>query len=339
MSKHVVLTGDRPTGRLHIGHYIGSLKNRVTLQNSGDYDNFIMIADTQALTDNARNPEKIRQSLMEVALDYLAVGIDPAKSTILVQSAVPALAELTMYYLDLVTVARLNRNPTVKTEIKQKAFGESVPAGFLIYPVSQAADITAFKADTVPVGDDQEPMLEQTREIVRTFNRTYNKVVLVEPEGYFPPKGLGRLPGSDGNAKMSKSLNNGIYLADSADVVQKKIMSMYTDPNHIHVEDPGQVEGNVVFTYLDIFDPDQAAVAELKAQYQHGGLGDVKLKRRLVDVMEAVLTPIRERREAYAKDMGAVEQMLIDGTAKANVVANQTLAEVRAAIGFNYFDK
>lgn len=339
MSKHVVLTGDRPTGRLHIGHYIGSLKNRVTLQNSGDYDNFIMIADTQALTDNARNPEKIRQSLMEVALDYLAVGIDPAKSTILVQSAVPALAELTMYYLDLVTVARLNRNPTVKTEIKQKAFGESVPAGFLIYPVSQAADITAFKADTVPVGDDQEPMLEQTREIVRTFNRTYNKVVLVEPEGYFPPKGLGRLPGIDGNAKMSKSLNNGIYLADSADVVQKKIMSMYTDPNHIHVEDPGQVEGNVVFTYLDIFDPDQAAVAELKAQYQHGGLGDVKLKRRLVDVMEAVLTPIRERREAYAKDMGAVEQMLIDGTAKANVVANQTLAEVRAAIGFNYFDK
>lgn len=339
MSKHVVLTGDRPTGRLHIGHYIGSLKNRVTLQNSGDYDNFIMIADTQALTDNARNPEKIRQSLMEVALDYLAVGIDPAKSTILVQSAVPALAELTMYYLDLVTVARLNRNPTVKTEIKQKAFGESVPAGFLIYPVSQAADITAFKADTVPVGDDQEPMLEQTREIVRTFNRTYNKDVLVEPEGYFPPKGLGRLPGIDGNAKMSKSLNNGIYLADSADVVQKKIMSMYTDPNHIHVEDPGQVEGNVVFTYLDIFDPDQAAVAELKAQYQHGGLGDVKLKRRLVDVMEAVLTPIRERRESYAKDMGAVEQMLIDGTAKANVVANQTLAEVRAAIGFNYFDK
>lgn len=339
MSKHVVLTGDRPTGRLHIGHYIGSLKNRVTLQNSGDYDNFIMIADTQALTDNARNPEKIRQSLMEVALDYLAVGIDPAKSTILVQSAVPALAELTMYYLDLVTVARLNRNPTVKTEIKQKAFGESVPAGFLIYPVSQAADITAFKADTVPVGDDQEPMLEQTREIVRTFNRTYNKDVLVEPEGYFPPKGLGRLPGIDGNAKMSKSLNNGIYLADSADVVQKKIMSMYTDPNHIHVEDPGQVEGNVVFTYLDIFDPDQAAVADLKAQYQHGGLGDVKLKRRLVDVMEAVLTPIRERREAYAKDMGAVEQMLIDGTAKANVVANQTLAEVRAAIGFNYFDK
>lgn len=308
MSKHVVLTGDRPTGRLHIGHYIGSLKNRVTLQNSGDYDNFIMIADTQALTDNARNPEKIRQSLMEVALDYLAVGIDPAKSTILVQSAVPALAELTMYYLDLVTVARLNRNPTVKTEIKQKAFGESVPAGFLIYPVSQAADITAFKADTVPVGDDQEPMLEQTREIVRTFNRTYNKDVLVEPEGYFPPKGLGRLPGIDGNAKMSKSLNNGIYLADSADVVQKKIMSMYTDPNHIHVEDPGQVEGNVVFTYLDIFDPDQSAVAELKAQYQHGGLGDVKLKRRLVDVMEAVLTPIRERREAYAKDMAPLNK-------------------------------
>ncbi|WP_461225663.1 tryptophan--tRNA ligase [Lacticaseibacillus suihuaensis] len=337
MTKHTILTGDRPTGRLHIGHYIGSLQNRVALQNSGAYNNFIMIADTQALTDNARNPEKIRNSLMEVALDYLAVGIDPAKSTILVQSGVPALTELTMYYLDLVTVSRLNRNPTVKTEIKQKAFGESVPAGFLIYPVSQAADITAFKADTVPVGDDQEPMLEQTREIVRTFNRTYNKEVLVEPEGYFPPKGQGRLPGIDGNAKMSKSLNNGIYLADSADVVRQKIMSMYTDPNHIHVEDPGQVEGNMVFTYLDIFDSDKAKVAELKAQYQHGGLGDVKIKRYLNEVMDGILTPIRERRETYAKDMDQVAQILIDGTAKANEVANQTLAEVRDAIGFNYF--
>ncbi|WP_179394109.1 tryptophan--tRNA ligase [Lacticaseibacillus absianus] len=337
MAQHTFLTGDRPTGRLHIGHYIGSLQNRVTLQNSGEYDNFIMIADTQALTDNARNPEKIRNSLMEVALDYLAVGIDPAKSTILIQSGVPALAELTMYYLDLVTVARLNRNPTVKTEIRQKAFGESVPAGFLVYPVSQAADITAFKADTVPVGDDQEPMLEQTREIVRTFNRTYGKDVLVEPEGYFPPKGSGRLPGIDGNAKMSKSLNNGIYLADDADTVKRKIMSMYTDPNHIHVDDPGQVEGNVVFTYLDIFDPDQAHVAELKAQYQHGGLGDVKIKRYLNDVMDAVLTPIRTRRETYAKDMASVQQILIDGTAKANEVADQTLQEVRDAIGFNYF--
>ncbi|WP_225048059.1 tryptophan--tRNA ligase [Lacticaseibacillus kribbianus] len=337
MTKHTILTGDRPTGRLHIGHYIGSLQNRVALQNSGEYNNFIMIADTQALTDNARNPEKIRNSLMEVALDYLAVGIDPAKSTILVQSGVPALTELTMYYLDLVSVSRLNRNPTVKTEIKQKAFGESVPAGFLIYPVSQAADITAFKADTVPVGDDQEPMLEQTREIVRTFNRTYNKEVLVEPEGYFPPKGQGRLPGIDGNAKMSKSLNNGIYLADTADVVRKKIMSMYTDPNHIYVEDPGQIEGNMVFTYLDIFDQDKAKVAELKAQYQHGGLGDVKIKRYLNEVMDGILTPIRERRETYAKDMDQVAQILIDGTAKANEIANQTLEEVRDAIGFNYF--
>ncbi|MCI1893526.1 MAG: tryptophan--tRNA ligase [Lactobacillus sp.] len=337
MTKKVILTGDRPTGRLHIGHYIGSLKNRVALQNSGDYNTFIMIADTQALTDNARNPEKIRHSLMEVALDYLAVGIDPAKSTILVQSGVPALTELTMYYLDLVSVSRLNRNPTVKTEIKQKAFGESVPAGFLIYPVSQAADITAFKADTVPVGDDQEPMLEQTREIVRTFNRTYQKEVLVEPEGYFPPKGLGRLPGIDGNAKMSKSLNNGIYLADDADTVQKKIMSMYTDPDHIHVQDPGKVEGNVVFTYLDVFDPDKAKVADLKAQYEHGGLGDVKIKRYLNEVMEATLAPIRARREEYAKDMDAVADMLIAGTKHANDVANQTLTEVRDAIGFNYF--
>lgn len=337
MAKKVILTGDRPTGRLHIGHYIGSLKNRVELQNSGDYETYIMIADMQALTDNARDPEKIRHSLLQVALDYLAVGIDPAKSTILVQSQIPALSELTMYYLDLVTVARLDRNPTVKTEIKQKGFDQSVPAGFLIYPVSQAADITAFKADTVPVGDDQEPMLEQTREIVRSFNRTYNKDVLVEPEGYFPPKGLGRLPGIDGNAKMSKSLNNGIYLADDADTVQKKIMSMYTDPNHIHVEDPGQVEGNVVFTYLDIFDPDKAKVAELKAQYQHGGLGDVKIKRYLNEVMEAILEPIRTRRENYAKDMGEVEHMLQAGSAKANEVANRTLQEVRDAIGFNYF--
>ncbi len=337
MAKRTFLTGDRPTGRLHIGHYIGSLKNRVALQNSGEYNNYVMIADTQALTDNANNPEKIRHSLMEVALDYLAVGIDPQKTTILVQSAIPALSELTMYYLDLVTVNRLNRNPTVKAEIKQKAFGESVPAGFFVYPVSQAADITAFKADTVPVGDDQEPMLEQTREIVRTFNRTYNTSVLVEPEGYFPPKGSGRLPGIDGNAKMSKSLNNGIYLADDADTVQKKIMSMYTDPNHIHVEDPGQVEGNVVFTYLDVFDQDQAKVAELKAQYQHGGLGDVKIKRYLNEVMDGVLRPIRERREEYAQDMAGVQQILIDGTARANEVANQTLQEVRDAIGFNYF--
>lgn len=337
MAKNIILTGDRPTGKLHIGHYIGSLKNRVALQNTGDYESYIMIADLQALTDNARDPEKIRRSLHEVALDYLAVGIDPSKSTIFVQSQIPALSELTMYYLDLVSVSRLNRNPTVKTEIKQKAFGESVPAGFLIYPVSQAADITAFKATTVPVGDDQEPMLEQTREIVRTFNRTYNTDVLVEPEGYFPPKGSGRLPGIDGNAKMSKSLGNGIYLSDDADTVKKKIMSMYTDPNHIHVEDPGQVEGNVVFTYLDTFGTDTEKIAELKEHYRAGGLGDVKIKRYLIDVMEEVLQPIRERRLEYAKDMASVTAMLKAGSEKANLVAEQTLAEVRAAIGVNYF--
>jgi len=292
MTKKVILTGDRPTGKLHIGHYDGSLKNRVELQNSGDYDSFIMIADQQALTDNARDPEKIRHSLIQVALDYLAVGIDPAKSTILIQSQIPALSELTMHYLNIVSVARLNRNPTVKTEIQQKAFGESVPAGFFIYPVSQAADITAFKADTVPVGDDQEPMLEQTREIVRSFNHIYEQDILVEPTGYFPPKGMGRIPGLDGNAKMSKSLNNAIYLSDDADTVAKKVMSMYTDPEHIQVSDPGHVQGNTVFTYLDIFDPDKQHVADLKEQYQAGGLGDVKIKRYLNEVLEAVLEPI-----------------------------------------------
>lgn len=259
MAKKVILTGDRPTGKLHIGHYVGSLKNRVELQNSGDYETFIMIADMQALTDNARDPEKIRHSLIQVALDYLAVGIDPKKSTILVQSQIPALPELTQHYSNLVTVSRLNRNPTVKTEIKQKHFGQSVPVGFEMYPISQAADITAFKATTVPVGDDQEPMLEQTREIVRSFNSIYKQDILVEPEGYFPPKGMGRIPGLDGNAKMSKSLGNAIYLSDDEDTITKKVMSMYTDPNHIHVADPGQIEGNTVFTYLDIFDPDRKA--------------------------------------------------------------------------------
>lgn len=314
MAKEILLTGDRPTGKLHIGHYIGSLKNRVKLQNSGKYDPYIMIADTQALTDNARNPEKIRNSLIQVALDYLAVGIDPAKSTIYVQSQIPALFELTAYYMDLVTVARLERNPTVKTEIKQKDFKDSIPIGFLNYPVSQAADITAFKATVIPVGDDQEPMLEQTREIVRTFNRVYNCDVLVEPKGYFPPKGQGRLPGLDGNAKMSKSLGNAIYLADDAKTVQKKVMSMYTDPNHIHVEDPGKVEGNTVFTYLDVFDPDKDKVAELKAEYQKGGLGDVKIKRYLNKVLEAELAPIRERREKFAQDEDAVYEMLLEGS-------------------------
>lgn len=337
MAKEILLTGDRPTGKLHIGHYIGSLKNRVKLQNSGKYDPYIMIADTQALTDNARNPEKIRNSLIQVALDYLAVGIDPAKSTIYVQSQIPALFELTAYYMDLVTVARLERNPTVKTEIKQKDFKDSIPIGFLNYPVSQAADITAFKATVIPVGDDQEPMLEQTREIVRTFNRVYNCDVLVEPKGYFPPKGQGRLPGLDGNAKMSKSLGNAIYLADDAKTVQKKVMSMYTDPNHIHVEYPGKVEGNTVFTYLDVFDPDKDKVAELKAEYQKGGLGDVKIKRYLNKVLEAELAPIRERREKFAQDEDAVYEMLLEGSKKANKVANATLEQVRDAIGLNYF--
>ena len=338
MTKKIILTGDRPTGKLHIGHYVGSLKNRVELQNSGDYETFIMIADMQALTDNARDPEKIRHSLIQVALDYLAVGIDPQKSTILVQSQIPALPELTQHYSNLVTVSRLNRNPTVKNEIRQKKFGQSVPVGFAMYPISQAADITAFKATTVPVGDDQEPMLEQTREIVRIFNSVYNDDILVEPEGYFPPKGMGRIPGLDGNAKMSKSLGNAIYLADDEDTIQKKVMSMYTDPNHIHVEDPGQVEGNTVFTYLDIFDSDKPKVQELKDQYSHGGLGDVKIKRYLNDVLQAELKPIRERRQRYAEDEQGVYQILKKGSERANKVANQTLKEVRDAIGINYFD-
>lgn len=337
MTKEIILTGDRPTGKLHIGHYIGSLKNRVMLQNTGKYDSYIMIADTQALTDNARNPEKIRNSLIEVALDYLAVGLDPEKSTIFVQSQIPALFELTTDYMDLVTLSRLERNPTVKTEIKQKGFGDSLPVGFLTYPVAQAADITAFKATLVPVGDDQEPMLEQTREIVRSFNRTYNVDVLVEPKGYFPPKGQGRLPGLDGNAKMSKSLGNAIYLSDDSETLKKKVMSMYTDPNHIHVEDPGQVEGNTVFTYLDVFDPDKDTVAQLKEDYQKGGLGDVKIKRYLNKVLETELAPIRERRQKYAENLDAVYDMLYQGSQKANQVADQTLQEVRDAIGFNYF--
>ena len=339
MKKKVILTGDRPTGKLHVGHYIGSLKNRVKLQNSGEYHPFIMIADTQALTDNARNPEKISKSLIQVALDYLAVGIDPEISTVFIQSQIPALFELTAYYMDLVTVSRLERNPTVKAEIKQKGFNDSIPVGFLNYPVSQAADITAFKATLVPVGDDQEPMLEQAREIVRTFNRVYNRNVLVEPKGYFPEKGEGRLPGLDGNAKMSKSLNNAIYLSDDAKTVEQKVMSMYTDPQHIHVEDPGKVEGNTVFTYLDIFDPDKDKVAQLKEDYQKGGLGDVKIKRYLNTVLEKELAPIRERRAQYEQDTSAVYDMLIEGSKKANEVANQTLQEVRDAIGLNYFKR
>lgn len=336
-AKEIFLTGDRPTGKLHLGHYVGSLKKRVEMQNEGKYDPFIMIADQQALTDNARDPEKIRNSLLQVALDYLAVGLDPAKSTIFVQSQIPALSELNLYYLNLVTVSRLERNPTVKAEIKQKNFERSLPAGFFTYPVSQAADITAFKAKYVPVGDDQEPMLEQTREIVRSFNSIYKKEVLVEPQGIFAPKGFGRLPGLDGNAKMSKSLGNCIYLSDDAATVRKKVMSMYTDPNHIHVEDPGQVEGNMVFTYLDYFAKDKDKVAALKEQYRAGGLGDVKIKRYLNEVLEEMLEPIRARREEFASDPAQVYAMLKKGCVRANEVANQTLDEVRAAIGVNYF--
>lgn len=336
MKKKVILTGDRPTGKLHIGHYVGSLRERVKMQESGECDPFIMIADQQALTDNARDPEKIRRSLTEVALDYLAVGLDPAKSTLFVQSQIPALAELNLYYLNLVTVSRLERNPTVKAEIQQKNFNRSIPAGFFTYPVSQTADITAFKANLVPVGDDQEPMLEQAREIVRTFNSIYGEV-LVEPEGVFPPKGQGRIPGLDGNAKMSKSLGNAIYLSDDEDTLKKKVMSMYTDPNHIHVEDPGQVEGNVVFTYLDIFDKDTAKVQELKDHYRHGGLGDVKIKRYLMEVLNAELAPIRQRRAEFAKDLPTVMDILKAGSDRANQVAAQTLDEVKDAMGLNYF--
>ncbi|MCU9533847.1 tryptophan--tRNA ligase [Streptococcus sp. CSL10205-OR2] len=342
MGKPIILTGDRPTGKLHVGHYVGSVKNRVLLQNENKYDMFIFLADQQALTDNAKNPEKIIESVGEVALDYLAVGLDPKKATIFLQSQIPELAELTVYYMNLVSVARLQRNPTVKTEIAQKGFGESIPTGFLVYPISQAADITAFKANLVPAGSDQKPMIEQTREIVRSFNHTYKTDVLVEPEGLFPEKeAAGRLPGLDGNAKMSKSLNNGIYLADDPDTLKKKIMSMYTDPNHIRVEDPGQVEGNMVFHYLDVFGKkeDQAEIERMKEQYQKGGLGDVKTKRFLLDIMERELAPIRNRRLEFAKDMGEVYRMLEKGSEKAREKAAQTLSEVKSAMGINYFNK
>lgn len=339
MTKEILLTGDRPTGKLHIGHYVGSLKNRVAMQNSGEYDSFIMIADTQAFTDNARDPEKIKNSLIEVALDYLAVGIDPAKSTIFVQSQIQGLPELTQYFMNLVSVARLERNPTVKTEIQQKGFNESLPAGFLTYPVAQAADITIFKATKVPVGDDQEPMLEQARELVRSFNNAYKTDVLLEPQGVFPPKGQGRIPGTDGNGKMSKSLGNGIYLSDDFDTVAKKVKSMYTDPKHLRVEDSGHIEGNVVFTYLDIFDPDKKQVQELKNQYQQGGLGDMKIKNYLLEVLENELKPIREKRLEFQKDTDAVLKILQDGSDRANKVAEETMKEVRHVIGVDYFSK
>jgi len=338
MDKKIILTGDRPTGKLHIGHYIGSLKNRVALQESGLYESFIMIADQQALTDNARNPEIIKKSLTEVALDYLAVGIDPSKSNIFIQSQIPELNELTMHYLNLVTLSRLERNPTVKQEIKQKNFENSIPAGFLIYPVSQAADITAFKATTVPVGEDQLPMIEQTREIVRSFNSIYGEV-LVEPEAVLPSSNAGRLPGTDGKAKMSKSIGNCIYLSDDADTIKKKVMSMYTDANHIRVEDPGQIEGNTVFTYLDVFATDKDAVEEMKEHYKRGGLGDMKVKKYLNEVMQAELEPIRNRRIEFEKDIDAIYDMLKDGSDKARAVASNTLKEVREAMGLEYFTR
>lgn len=340
MSKPVILTGDRPTGKLHLGHYVGSLKNRVILQNEEKYKMFVFLADQQALTDHAKESEKIQESIGNVALDYLSVGLDPSKSTIFIQSQIPELAELTMYYMNLVSLARLERNPTVKTEIAQKGFGESIPSGFLVYPISQAADITAFKANFVPVGNDQKPMIEQTREIVRSFNNTYKTACLIEPEGIYPEnERAGRLPGLDGNAKMSKSLGNGIYLSDDFDTVRKKVMSMYTDPNHIRVEDPGQIEGNMVFYYLDIFgkDEDLETIQLMKEQYQRGGLGDVKTKKYLLEVLERELSPIRKRRLEYAKDMGEVFSMLKKGSCSAREVASQTLSEVKAAMGINYF--
>ena len=349
MSKEkIILTGDRPTGRLHIGHYVGSLKRRVELQNSGLYDKtFIFIADAQALTDNIENPEKVRQNVIEVALDYMAVGIDPTKSTIFIQSQISELCELSFYFMDLVSVSRLQRNPTVKAEIQMRNFEASIPVGFFTYPISQAADITAFRATTVPVGEDQEPMLEQAREIVRRFNYIYGDT-LVEPNILLPENAAClRLPGTDGKAKMSKSLGNCIYLSDDADEVQKKIMSMYTDPGHLRVQDPGKIEGNTVFTYLDAFSrpehfglylPDYPNLEELKAHYQRGGLGDVKVKRFLNAIMQEELTPIRERRKEFEKDIPAIYEMLKNGCDVARAAAADTLSDVKKAMKISYFD-
>ena len=344
----VILTGDRPTGKLHLGHYVGSLRRRVELQNSGEYDKiFIMIADTQALTDNADNPEKIRQNILEVALDYLSCGLDPAKSTLFIQSQVPELTELTMYYMNLVTVSRLQRNPTVKSEIQMRNFETSIPVGFFTYPISQASDITAFRATTVPAGEDQMPMVEQTREIVHKFNSVYGET-LVTPQILLPEnQACLRLPGTDGKAKMSKSLGNCIYLSDSAEDVRKKVMSMYTDPEHIRVQDPGKIEGNTVFTYLDAFCrpeyfaefwPDYANLDEVKEHYQRGGLGDVKVKKFLNNVLQAELEPIRARRKEYEKDIPAVYEILKNGSAVAQAEAAQTMHDVRAAMKINYFE-
>ena len=344
----IMLTGDRPTGRLHVGHYVGSLKRRVELQNTGDFDEmFVMIADAQALTDNADNPEKVRQNIIEVALDYLACGLDPEKCTLFIQSQIPQLCELSFYYMNLVTVSRLQRNPTVKSEIQMRNFEASIPVGFFTYPISQAADITAFKANVVPVGEDQLPMLEQAKEIVRKFNSVYGDT-LVEPEILLPEnQACLRLPGTDGKAKMSKSLGNCIYLSEEPDEIQKKVFSMFTDPTHIKVSDPGKLEGNTVFTYLDAFCrpeyfaeflPDYANLQELKDHYTRGGLGDMKVKRFLNNVLQAELEPIRNRRKEYQKDIPYVYEILKKGSEKAEAVAEKTLQEVKASMKINYFN-
>lgn len=332
-SSKIILTGDRPSGPLHLGHYLGSLLNRVDLQHT--YKQYVMIADIQALTDNYDNPKKVHDNVYQVMLDYLSVGIDPQKTTIFLQSQIPQIAELAVFYLNFVTVNRLKRNPTVKNEIQQKGYGENVTAGFLTYPVHQVADITIMKADLVPVGEDQLPMIEQAHEIVRAFNRTYNCNILVEPQALLAP--VSRLVGIDGQAKMSKSLGNAIFLSDSADEVAQKVMKMYTDANHIRVSDPGKVEGNVVFTYLDIFDKHKAEVQELKAHYQRGGLGDVTIKKRLITVLNDTLEPIRKRRAEFAQDPAAVMKILKEGTHGAQDVAEQTMDDVRTVMHLNYF--
>lgn len=345
---NIILTGDRPTGKLHLGHYIGSLKNRVVLQNEGNYDEmYLMIADSQALTDNFDNPKKVRDNIINVALDYLSVGIDPKKVNIFIQSQTPALTELSFYYMNLVTVSRLQRNPTVKNEIKEKSFEKSIPVGFFCYPISQAADITAFKANIIPVGNDQLPMLEQTNEIVSSFNRIYGETLVPCKAILNENKIAQRLPGLDGNAKMSKSLNNGIYLSDPSDVIYKKVMSMYTDPNHIKVEDPGKVEGNMVFTYLDVFSNDEQiskyseyrTLDEMKKAYEKGGLGDVKIKKVLYNILEEILSPIREKRKYYEEHLDEVYSILKEGTTKANEKANKTLKEVKKAIMIDFFEE
>lgn len=345
---NIILTGDRPTGKLHLGHYIGSLKNRVVLQNEGNYDEmYLMIADSQALTDNFDNPKKVRDNIINVALDYLSVGIDPKKVNIFIQSQIPALTELSFYYMNLVTVSRLQRNPTVKNEIKEKSFEKSIPVGFFCYPISQAADITAFKANIIPVGNDQLPMLEQTNEIVSSFNRIYGETLVPCKAILNENKIAQRLPGLDGNAKMSKSLNNGIYLSDPSDVIYKKVMSMFTDPNHIKVEDPGKVEGNMVFTYLDVFSSDEQiskyseyrTLDEMKKAYEKGGLGDVKIKKVLYNILEEILSPIREKRKYYEEHLDEVYSILKEGTTKANEKANKTLKEVKKAIMIDFFEE